>query len=159
MMKYLQKVKYLISTLKYFKIFHISRTVNARADVLSEFATTFFNSLGQTFIECLEQPSIDKVKEVLQLTDEPSWMDLIVQYLTDGTLPTDPSEAKRLRQMASQYILMNDHLYKRSFSLFLLKYFGSTDADYVLREIHQEICENHLEGKSLAYKVLRQGYY
>ena len=35
MMKYLQKVKDLTSTLKYFEIFHISRTENARADAFS----------------------------------------------------------------------------------------------------------------------------
>ena len=86
-------------------------------------------------------------------------MDPIVWYFTDGTLPMDLSEAKRLRWMASQYILMNGHLYKRSFSLFLLKYFRSTDADYALKEVHKKIYKNYLEGKSLAYKILRQRYY
>ena len=55
--------------------------------------------------------------------------------------------------------MMNGHLYKRSFSLSLLKYLGPTDADYALREVHEENYENHLGGKSLAYKVLRRGYY
>ena len=50
-------------------------------------------------------------------------------------------------------------LYKRSFFLFLLKCLGPTDADYALREVHEEIYESHLGGKSLAYKILRQGYY
>ena len=56
-------------------------------------------------------------------------------------------------------MMMNGHLYKRSFSLPLLKCLGPTDADYALREVHEEIYKNHLGGKSLAYKVLRQGYY
>ena len=86
-------------------------------------------------------------------------MDLIVQYITDGTLPMDPSEAKRLRSTAFQYILMNSHLYKRSFFLLLLKCLGPTDADYALRKVHEGICGNHLRGKVQAYKVLRQGYY
>ena len=86
-------------------------------------------------------------------------MDLIVWYLIDGTLLMDPSEARQLRWMASQYILMDGHLYKRSFSLSLLKCLGLTDVDYVLREVHEEIYKNHLEGKALAYKILRQGYY
>ena len=92
---------------------------------------------------------------MLQLNDEPSWMDLIIQYLTNKTLPTDPSEAKRLRWTASQYILMNGQLYKRSFSLYLLKCLGSTNTDYALREVHEKIYKNHLGGKSLTYKVLR----
>ena len=82
-------------------------------------------------------------------------MDPIVQYLTDGTLLMDPSEAKQLRWMASQYILMNDHLYKRSLSVFLLKCLGPTDVDYALRKVHEGIHENYLGGKSLAYKILR----
>ena len=110
MMKYLQKIKDLTSTLKYFKIFHILKIENARADAFSRLATSSFNLRGRTFLECFEQPSIDKVEEVLQITEESSWMDPIVQYLTDGTLPMDPSEAKQLRWTASQYILINDHL-------------------------------------------------
>ena len=54
MMKYLQKMKDLTSVLKYFKIFHILRIENARADVLSWLVTTLFNSLSQIFIEYLE---------------------------------------------------------------------------------------------------------
>ena len=65
MMKYLQKVKDFISTLKYFEIFHIPRIKNARTDILSRLATTTFNSLDQIFVECLEQSSIDKIEEVL----------------------------------------------------------------------------------------------
>ena len=79
MIKYLQKMKDLTSILKYFEIFHILRTENARADMLSRLAITFFNLLGRTFVECLEQSSIDKVEKVLRLTVEPSWMDPIVQ--------------------------------------------------------------------------------
>ena len=94
MMKYLQKVKDLTSTLKYFKIFHVPRIENARVDILSQLATSSFNSLDRTFIACLEQSSIHKVEEVLQIIDEPSWMDPIVRYLTNETLPMDPLEAK-----------------------------------------------------------------
>ena len=72
MMKYLQKVKHLISTLKYFEISHISRIKNAPVDELFRFVTTSFNSLGRTFVKCLEQPSIDKVKEVLQVNYKPN---------------------------------------------------------------------------------------
>ena len=78
MMKYLQKVKDLTVSLKYFEIFHISKIKNARADILLRLATTTFNLLDRIFVECFKQSSIDKVKKVLQLTIEPSWMDLII---------------------------------------------------------------------------------
>ena len=56
--------------------------------------------------------------------------------------------------MASQYILLNGQLYKRLFSLSLLKYLRPIDADYALQEVHKGICENYLGDKSLAYIVL-----
>ena len=31
--------------------------------------------------------------------------------------------------------------------------------DYALREVHKEICDNHLGGRALSYKILQQGYY
>ena len=33
------------------------------------------------------------------------------------------------------------------------------DIEYVLREVHEGICENHIGARALAGKVLRQGYY
>ena len=63
--KYLQKVKDLTSIFGYFEIFYISKEKNARADALSQLAMTSSNLLSQTFIEYLEQSSIDKVEEVL----------------------------------------------------------------------------------------------
>ena len=106
------------------------------------------------FIEYLEQPSIDKIDEVLPINNESSWMDPIIQYLTDEILPKNLSEIKRLRWMALQYILMNGQLYKKLFFLPLLKCLRPTDTNYVLREVHKEIYRNHLRSKSLAYKVL-----
>ena len=105
--------------LKYFEISHILRSENAQTDALSRPATSAYDTLGRIFVESLKQSSIDRAEEVLQLVAESSWMDPIVQYLTDGTSPEDPAEAKRLRWAASQYIMMDGRLYKRSFSLSL----------------------------------------
>ena len=66
MAKYLQKVKDLVARLRYFKISHIPRSENARADALSRLATSAFDSLGRTFVENLEQSSIDQAEEILQ---------------------------------------------------------------------------------------------
>ena len=86
-------------------------------------------------------------------------MDPIIRYLSQGDLPSDPAEAKRLRWLASQYILLDEHLYKRAFSQPLLKCLGPTQADFALREVHEGTCGSHLGGRSLSHKILRQGYY
>ena len=36
---------------------------------------------------------------------------------------------------------------------------GKEDANYVLREVHEGICGNHIEARFLVEKTLRQGYY
>ena len=51
------------------------------------------------------------------------------------------------------------NLYKRGFSTPILKCMGKEDANYVLREVHEGICGNHIRARSLATKTLRQGYY
>ena len=132
MMKYLQNVRNFIQIFKYFEISHISRSENAHADALSRLMTTSFNLLDRMFVEYLEQLSIDKVDEVHQINDEPSRTDLIIQYLTDGTLLGDLLKAKRLRWTVSQYVLMNRQLYKISFSFSLLKCLRPIEADYAL---------------------------
>ncbi|KAL2237688.1 UNVERIFIED_CONTAM: hypothetical protein Sindi_0960500 [Sesamum indicum] len=55
--------------------------------------------------------------------------------------------------------MMDGDLYKRGFSLALLKCLTSEERNYVLREIHEGICGNHLGGKALAGKALRQGFF
>lgn len=46
-----------------------------------------------------------------------------------------------------------------SFTLPLLKCLGPTDSDYALSKVHEGIYGNHLWDRSLAYEILRQGYY
>ncbi|XP_073117125.1 uncharacterized protein [Elaeis guineensis] len=124
MAKYHRKVKDLVAPFGYFGISYIPRTKNARADALSRLAMSDYGALGWTFVQNLERPSIDEVEEVLQLAAEQSWMDPITQYLIDGSVSEDPTEAKRLQWAAFQYVMINGRLYKRSFSLPLLRWPG-----------------------------------
>ena len=60
---------------------------------------------------------------------------------------------------SSFYYLENNQLYKRSFPMSLLMYLNEKEANYVLQELHEGICESHLLGTSLALKALRNGYF
>ena len=88
-----------------------------------------------------------------------SWMDPIWDYLLNGILPSDPKEASKLRARSARFALLRGTLYKRGFSAPLLYYIGKEDANYVLREVHEGICGNHIGAQALAGKSLRQGYY
>ncbi|KAL8542486.1 hypothetical protein ACS0TY_003376 [Phlomoides rotata] len=86
-------------------------------------------------------------------------MTSIIEYLTRGTLPHDPTKASRLRIHFVRYIMINDQLYKWGFSLPLLKCLTKEQGRTVLKKIHSGICGNHTGGHSLALKTIRQGYF
>lgn len=44
-----------------------------------------------------------------------SWMDAILAYKSDGTLPSDPREARKLEKKAIWFEMFQGQLYKRSF--------------------------------------------
>ena len=44
-------------------------------------------------------------------------------------------------------------------SIPIIKCVGKEDANYVLREVHEGICGNHIGARTLAEKTLGQGYY
>ncbi|KAK2996170.1 hypothetical protein RJ639_029539 [Escallonia herrerae] len=50
-------------------------------------------------------------------------------------------------------------LYKKSFTLPYLRCLRPSESLYALQEVHEGICGQHLGGRTLAQKILRQGYY
>ena len=107
----------------------------------------------------LAKPSIRQQPEVMDLVQEPSWMDPIVAYLKNGEVPEGKTKARILRLKAAHYVLYNDKLYQMGYSMPLLKCVPPFKAEYIMREIHKGICKNHAWGQSLVFKTLRQGYY
>ena len=98
-------------------------------------------------------------EEVSLVMSEPSWMDPIWDYLVDEILPCNPKEASKLRTRLARFTIHRVTLYKRGFSTPILKCVGKEDANYVLREVHEDIYGNHIGARTLAVKTLRQGYY
>ncbi|KAK3008565.1 hypothetical protein RJ639_013962 [Escallonia herrerae] len=58
-----------------------------------------------------------------------------------------------------RYALVEGTLYKKSFSLPYLRCLRPSESLYALQEVHEGICGQHLGGRTLAQKILRQGYY
>ncbi|XP_038979218.1 uncharacterized protein Mb2253c-like [Phoenix dactylifera] len=102
MQKYLQKVRELTSALGSFSIQHIPRTENLRADQLSKLATSRMSELSKTTaLEYLQTPSTEEPEPTMCIDFEPSWIDGLIHYLQDGTLPHDELEARRIRRQSS----------------------------------------------------------
>ena len=109
-------------------------------------------------MEVQSLPSIERL-DVIYVQSKGSWMDPIVTYIKDGTLPPNPLEARKIRVRLFRFTILNDELYKRGFSQPYLKCLNSEDATYVLSEIHEGICVNHSSPRSLVGKVLRARYF
>ena len=84
----------------------------------------------------------------------------VIQYLKDGMLPEAKRKARLLRLKIARYTMYDDQLYKRRFSTSLLKCVNLEEGNYILREIHEGICGNHIVGAVPAIRrPLRQGYF
>ena len=161
MVLYLQKVRDLIKKFMQVQVKNVPRTENSRADALEKLATALQEDLGRsTPVEYLAEPSIDPYSMMVSpIGSVPSWMDPIWDYINDRTLPNDPKEAAKIRVRSSRFTNHKGSLYKRGFFIPFLKYIAGEDTKYVLREVHEGICGNHIGARTLVGKVLRQGYY
>ena len=74
-------------------------------------------------------------------------------------LPDRKEAMRKLKVQATRFVLIKDVLYKRGFSHPYLHSLGIEVVDYVMREVHEGICRNHLGSRSLVHKLIRVGYY
>nr|GEU82579.1 reverse transcriptase domain-containing protein [Tanacetum cinerariifolium] len=130
MIKYLEKVRTLTTTFKEFSIKQVPRGENKKADALSKMAPTSFAHLSkQVLVEELKEKSINE-KEVLAVVKEEgcTWMTPFYKYLTKEIL-----QKQRRRQEP----------------------YAIRQANYVLREIHEESCSMHAGPRSVVAKSQR----
>ena len=58
-----------------------------------------------------------------------------------------------------KFVLMDEVLYKKSFSQPYLRCLTPDESHYILRDIHEGAYGNHSRARSLVYKIVRAGYY
>ena len=157
MILYLKNVRELLKKFVRVQVRQVPRMENSWADALVKLATTPQEDLDRRVpIEHLMKPLVNvNSDEVLLVMTALSWMDPIWDYLLNGTLSSDPNEASKLRARSTKFVLLRGTLYKRGFFTPLLKCVGKEDADYILREVHEGICGNHIIARTLAGKTLR----
>ena len=61
--------------------------------------------------------------------------------------------------MANLYTIVGDQLYKKAFTMSLLKCMDKRQAEYVMSEVHEKVCGSHIGDRSLVAKILRAKYY
>ncbi|GJX16724.1 reverse transcriptase domain-containing protein [Tanacetum coccineum] len=96
--------------------------------------TNMIKYLEKVLVEELKEKSVNE-SEVLGVVEEEgeSWMTPIHEYLTDETLPAERKKARAIKR--------------------------PSQANYVLREIHEGSCSMHAGTRFVVAKALRIGYY
>ena len=141
------------------KIVQIPRGENEQADRLAK-ATSAEHMITHCNVLSFVQlsPLIDS-DDVQEIGSESNWTTTIASYLKDGVVPNEKEAARKLKVWATRFILIKDVLYKRGFSRPYLRCLGNEEGDYVKREIHEGIYENHSGLRLLVHKLVRTGYY
>ena len=149
MKKYLQLMNQIIDEFDDAKLGLFPGEENSTAEEVAKLVSTE-DALATTglLMEVQTIPSIDELQAFL-IQQPNNWMDPILSYIRDGQLPSNSSEAKKVRVRGARFIVLNGELYKRGFSMPYLKCLTLNEAMYVLREIHEGVCGNHSGPRSL----------
>ncbi|GAA0174451.1 hypothetical protein LIER_27840 [Lithospermum erythrorhizon] len=101
LMKYHAKVIEVSQGFKRVIFEHIPRTENERTDRLSRLATTYYSKLPEgVYIEICDQPAYnEEVIKSIAGCNATDWSEPITEYLTQGVLPSDSQEAKKVEVM------------------------------------------------------------
>ena len=102
---------------------------------------------------------IDDRTDMQEVNSESNWTTPLISYLKTGVLPDGSDAARKVKAQASRFVLIKDVLYKRGFSRPYLRCLCHEEADYVIREVHEGIYENHSGARSLVHKLIQAGYY
>ncbi|XP_056690235.1 uncharacterized protein [Spinacia oleracea] len=161
MRRYQEKLKTLTAKLEAFEIKLVPIALNIDADSLAKLASSKAIELSRSvMIEIMHRRSTEeKRKEIMVIMANKEWYDDIWTYKTTGVLPADIREAKKIKKDICWYVIYQGQLYKRAFSLPLLRCLTAYESARLIEEMHEGICGNHVGGKTLALICQRQGYY
>ena len=124
----------------------------------------FFNALA-TLASMITIPADATVRPLLiddiELDDGFPWYHDIYHFLRLGVYPeaATTKDKRALRQLATQFVICGETLYRRSTDGMLLLCLDRASTYRVMREVHARVCRSHMEGHMLARKIIRIDYF
>lgn len=147
---YLSRVHKILDEFDYYTIYYILRESNPKVDSLAKLASlSEAQQMGLVPVETLSSTSInqmeiDRIFEVV--LDKESWMNPFRNYLEHGILPERRSEKRQILRKASRFTIQNGVIYRRGYSIPLLRCISHNEIKRVLRDVHEGECGDHIEG-------------
>lgn len=83
----------------------------------------------------------------------------IKQYISNDSLPQDPTTAQKVRTTASRYVIIEGELYRTVGEWSLLKCVSSEQGSYILKEMHLGIYGAHVWINAIIRKLIRYEYF
>ena len=160
MAKYVPRVKQRLNSFSVWKLEHVPRDSNEKADTLAAVAASL--PITETiFLPIYYQPFASIAPSQVSQVDEtiPSWMDPIILYISTRELHNEKDKAHRVQIKSPRFSLVDGQLFKRSLGGPYLKCLMPEQGQYVLAELHEGMCGNHSGDITLAHRAHTQGYY
>ncbi|XP_057791001.1 uncharacterized protein LOC131008120 [Salvia miltiorrhiza] len=138
-----------------FKIEQISREDNTKADLLARMASAVEQTWSAEIILLCDTREMG-TSQVFSVEIRDDWRAPILHFLKTGEWLNKESNQ---RARYENYCLLNDQLYKRSFTQPLLKFLSPEEANFALNEVHAGCCGGHTGFRDLVRKIIRAGFY
>ena len=104
-------------------------------------------------------PEEEDPMQVYILEEGDIWMTPYRRYIVDGILPAELGKGKRIKKNSAKYTLVDGALFRHGFTHPILTCVSGDECTKIMSELHEGICRSHVEGRSLASKVIRAGFY
>ncbi|WJZ83260.1 hypothetical protein VitviT2T_002958 [Vitis vinifera] len=144
---------------------HLPRAQNQFANALATLASMMAIPTDATvrplLIESRSAPAYYCLIDDMEVDDGLPWYHDIYHFLRLGVYPeaATAKDRRALRQLATQFVICGETLYRRSPDGMLLLCLDRVYADRVMREVHAGVCGPHMGGHMLARKIMRTGYF
>ncbi|XP_021802935.1 uncharacterized protein LOC110747031 [Prunus avium] len=142
---------------------HIPREENFAANELAQIATGI--QIPEDCVQRIIRVGKKSLPSVLTrgmevdvnsaIITEDDWRTPIINYLQYPILPSE----KKVRIMASNYIMWNEDLVRKSKDEILLRCLGKKEYMKVMGETHEGICGAHQGGRKMCWLIRRYGYF
>ncbi|XP_023875021.1 uncharacterized protein LOC111987534 [Quercus suber] len=169
MKAYLRSAREAMIKFNTMKVSQVCRTQNRHADSLATLASSVTEEVPRLIkVELIVEPNIlatdcvgaSEVGVAAITKPGPYWMDQIIDFLSEGRVPSDKQEANKVRRIAPRYWLSADgKLYQRSFGGSYLLCLHPEKVGELFAELHEGVCSSHVEGRSLAHRAMTLGFW
>jgi hypothetical protein len=175
MAAYCQAIRDLEGKFHGLELHHMLRDYNKAGDVLSKAASSrspvphgvFASDQHQLSVreegeKLPEEPGLEvmAINEPPEVNlEDPDWRFPILEWLVEGKLPSDQTEARRIARRAKAFVLIDGELYKHGAVGILMRCIPGGQGRELLQEIHAGACGYHDGPRTLVGKAFRQGFY